>query len=86
MYIPPFKLAQMKKDAAALEKGSKKYQRLAWDALRKSINGLINKVNASNIKVGGWVGVCKCTKVPKPIICVLILNDLLILQRCSFCC
>ncbi len=55
VYIPPFKLAQMKKDAAALEKGSREYQRLAWDALRKSINGLINKVNASNIKVGGWV-------------------------------
>ena len=27
------------------------YQRLQWDQLRKSINGLINKVNTSNIKV-----------------------------------
>ncbi len=47
----------MKKDAAALEKGSREYQRMAWDALRKSINGLINKVNAGNIKVsgGGWM-------------------------------
>lgn len=26
------------------------YQRMTWDALRKSINGLVNKVNASNIK------------------------------------
>ncbi|KAF7152140.1 hypothetical protein RHSIM_Rhsim01G0194600 [Rhododendron simsii] len=26
------------------------YQRLTWDALRKSINGLVNKVNATNIK------------------------------------
>jgi len=25
------------------------YQRLNWDALRKSINGLVNKVNATNI-------------------------------------
>ena len=35
------------------------YQRMTWDALRKSINGLINKVNAANIKhilpeVRGW--------------------------------
>lgn len=27
------------------------YQRLTWDALRKSINGLINKVNVANIKL-----------------------------------
>ena len=25
------------------------YQRMAWEALKKSINGLINKVNVSNI-------------------------------------
>ena len=29
---------------------SAEYQRLTWDALRKSINGLVNKVNVSNIK------------------------------------
>lgn len=27
------------------------YQRLMWDALKKSINGLINKVNASNLQL-----------------------------------
>ena len=32
------------------DKSSDKYQRLTWDALRKSINGLINKVNTANIK------------------------------------
>ncbi|CAN6804278.1 unnamed protein product, partial [Brassica oleracea] len=32
------------------DKSSVEYQRLTWDALRKSINGLVNKVNASNIK------------------------------------
>eukprot|EP00271_Cylindrocystis_brebissonii_P023040 TRINITY_DN9221_c0_g1_i2.p1 TRINITY_DN9221_c0_g1~~TRINITY_DN9221_c0_g1_i2.p1 ORF type:complete len:726 (+),score=168.69 TRINITY_DN9221_c0_g1_i2:311-2488(+) len=48
VYIPPFKLAQMMKEAS--DKSSPEYQRMTWDALRKSINGLVNKVNASNIK------------------------------------
>ncbi|KAI8104902.1 hypothetical protein M9435_000079 [Picochlorum sp. BPE23] len=47
-YIPPFKLAQMMSDVT--DKESVEFQRLTWDALRKSINGLVNKVNASNIK------------------------------------
>lgn len=47
-YIPPFKLAAMLKEAQ--DKESPEYQRLTWDALRKSINGLVNKVNISNIK------------------------------------
>ncbi|KAF3946075.1 hypothetical protein CMV_027620 [Castanea mollissima] len=32
------------------DKSSVEYQRLTWDALRKSINGLVNKVNAANVK------------------------------------
>ncbi|EFN55449.1 hypothetical protein CHLNCDRAFT_52248 [Chlorella variabilis] len=48
VYIPPFKLAQMMAEAADRE--SAQYQRMTWDALRKSINGLVNKVNAANIK------------------------------------
>ncbi|XP_038720439.1 pre-mRNA-splicing factor CWC22 homolog [Tripterygium wilfordii] len=48
VYIPPFKLARMMKDIQ--DKSSNEYQRLTWDALRKSINGLVNKVNATNIK------------------------------------
>ncbi|GJP79460.1 hypothetical protein CLOP_g9693 [Closterium sp. NIES-67] len=47
-YIPPFKLARMLKEVS--DRSSAEYQRLTWDALRKSINGLVNKVNASNIK------------------------------------
>ncbi|OMO76110.1 MIF4G-like, type 3 [Corchorus capsularis] len=47
-YIPPFKLARMMKETH--DKSSVEYQRLTWDALRKSINGLVNKVNATNIK------------------------------------
>ena len=48
VYIPPFKLAQMRKEAGE-DKASEQFQRLSWDALRKSINGLINKVNTSNL-------------------------------------
>lgn len=48
VYIPPFKLAQMLREAK--DESSKEYQRLRWDALRKSINGLINKVNITNLK------------------------------------
>ncbi|XP_077253262.1 MIF4G domain-containing protein / MA3 domain-containing protein [Tasmannia lanceolata] len=48
VYIPPFKLARMMKDVE--DKSSVEYQRLTWDALRKSINGLVNKVNATNVK------------------------------------
>ncbi|KAI3917764.1 hypothetical protein MKW98_021526 [Papaver atlanticum] len=32
------------------DKSSPEYQRLSWNAFRKSINGLVNKVNATNIK------------------------------------
>ncbi|XP_073064711.1 uncharacterized protein [Primulina eburnea] len=48
VYIPPFKLARMMKDIE--DKSSIEYQRMTWDALRKSINGLVNKVNATNLK------------------------------------
>ncbi|KAK3195502.1 hypothetical protein Dsin_026812 [Dipteronia sinensis] len=48
VYIPPYKLARMMKEVD--DKASVEYQRLTWDALRKSINGLVNKVNATNIK------------------------------------
>lgn len=51
MYIPPFKLAQMMKEQGQKDKTTKEYQRMTWEALRKSINGLINKVNVSNIKM-----------------------------------
>ncbi|KAI5680737.1 hypothetical protein M9H77_01964 [Catharanthus roseus] len=52
VYIPPFKLARMMKEVQ--DKSSVEYQRMTWDALRKIINGLVNKVvnkvNATNIK------------------------------------
>lgn len=48
IYIPPFKLAKMMKKCE--DKTGQEYQRLTWDALRKSLNGIVNKVNASNIR------------------------------------
>ena len=48
-YIPPAKLRMMQKNIT--DKSSEAYQRLAWEALKKSINGLINKVNSPNIAV-----------------------------------
>ena len=36
--------------AEQTDKTSPEYQRMTWDALKKSINGLVNKVNSSNIK------------------------------------
>ncbi|KAK5171863.1 pre-mRNA-splicing factor cwc22 [Saxophila tyrrhenica] len=47
-YIPPARLRALQ--AQITDKTSKEYQRMAWEALKKSINGLINKVNSSNIK------------------------------------
>ena len=41
-------LARMMKKVQ--DKSSVEYQRLTWDALRKSINGVVNKVNAANVK------------------------------------
>ena len=47
-YVPPARLRALQ--AQITDKSSKEYQRMAWEALKKSINGLINKVNVSNIK------------------------------------
>ena len=49
MYIPPARLRAMQ-EAASLDKSSPEYQRLSWDALRKSITGIVNRVNITNIK------------------------------------
>jgi pre-mRNA-splicing factor CWC22 len=47
-YIPPARLRALQ--AQITDRTSNEYQRMAWEALKKSINGLINKVNISNIK------------------------------------
>ncbi|GER41124.1 pre-mRNA-splicing factor cwc22, partial [Striga asiatica] len=48
VYILPFMLARRMRDIQ--DKSSLDYQRMTWDALKKSINGLVNKLNATNIK------------------------------------
>jgi len=48
IYIPPFKLARM--HAESPEPSSAAGQRMEWERARKSIRGLVNKVNTSNIK------------------------------------
>ncbi|XP_066149574.1 pre-mRNA-splicing factor CWC22 homolog [Euwallacea fornicatus] len=48
-YIPSAKLRMMQ--AEITEKTSVAFQRLAWEALKKSIHGYINKVNISNIGI-----------------------------------
>lgn len=48
-YIPPAKLRMMQ--AEITDKNSMEFQRISWEALKKSINGLINKVNVTNIAI-----------------------------------
>ena len=51
VYMPPFKLAQLMAAEAAKDRTGAQFQRLTWDALRKSINALVNKVTKTNIKL-----------------------------------
>lgn len=49
--MPPYRAGEeLGRTLATDDKSSEAYQRLTWDALKKSLNGLINKVNESNIK------------------------------------
>lgn len=47
-YVPPARLRALQSQVT--DKASKEYQRMAWEALKKSINGLVNKINVGNIK------------------------------------
>ncbi|ORX58318.1 MIF4G-domain-containing protein [Hesseltinella vesiculosa] len=49
VYIPPHRLRQMQQNLN--DQATEEYQRMTWEALKKSINGLINKVNVANIKM-----------------------------------
>lgn len=49
VYVPPARLRAMQA-AASEDKASAEYQRLSWDALRKSLTGIVNRVNVNNIK------------------------------------
>lgn len=48
-YIPPAKLRMMQ--AEITDKSSEAYQRISWEALKKSIHGFINKINVDNIGI-----------------------------------
>ena len=48
-YIPPARLREMQKNIT--DKVTPEFQRMAWEALKKSIQGLINKTNTANIKM-----------------------------------
>ncbi|KAF9078513.1 hypothetical protein BDP27DRAFT_1412482 [Rhodocollybia butyracea] len=50
VYMPPARLRALQ-EAASSDKTSPEYQRLSWDALRKSITGIVNRVNINNIKL-----------------------------------
>lgn len=50
VYMPPARLRALQ-EAASKDKSSTEYQRLSWDALRKSITGIVNRVNVQNIKM-----------------------------------
>lgn len=48
-YLPPAKLRALQ--AQITDKSSAAYQRIAWEALKKSIHGFINKINVDNIGI-----------------------------------
>jgi pre-mRNA-splicing factor CWC22 len=50
VYMPPARLRALQAAAAGEDKASQGYQRLSWDALRKSITGIVNRVSIANIK------------------------------------
>jgi pre-mRNA-splicing factor CWC22 len=49
VYIPPFKMRKMLEELQNESKESEAHQKYMWEMLRKSINGIVNKVNVSNI-------------------------------------
>ena len=50
IYIPPHKLRAMQEEMLNANPQSEAHQRMMWQLLRKSINGIVNKVNIANIQ------------------------------------
>jgi pre-mRNA-splicing factor CWC22 len=48
LYVPPHRLPQLSAESG--DQSSLAYQKLTWELLRKSLNGLVNKINVSNLK------------------------------------
>ena len=49
VYVPPFKMRAMLEQMQQESTATEAHQKFMWEQLRKSINGIINKVNVSNI-------------------------------------
>jgi len=49
VYVPPFKMRAMLEELRKANAESEEHQKYMWEMLRKSINGIVNKVNTSNI-------------------------------------
>jgi pre-mRNA-splicing factor CWC22 len=49
VYVPPFKMRAMLEQLRAANTDTEEHQKYMWEMLRKSINGIVNKVNTSNI-------------------------------------
>lgn len=49
VYIPPFKLRKLLDGLKNEEQSTPEHQKYQWEVLRKSINGIVNKVNVTNI-------------------------------------
>lgn len=48
-YIPPARLSLLQRNLST-DSSSPAYQRVSWEALKKSITGLVNKANTSNLR------------------------------------
>ena len=49
VYIPPFKMREVLEQLRMASTETEEHQKYMWEMLRKSINGIVNKVNVSNI-------------------------------------
>lgn len=49
VYIPPFKLRKVLEGLKNQEQSTPEHQKYQWEILRKRINGIVNKVNVTNI-------------------------------------
>ena len=48
-YMPPHKLRELQ--AGIMDKSTEQYQRITWNALKKSLNGLVNKVHLEQFSI-----------------------------------
>ena len=49
VYVPPFKMKAMLDKLKQESEQTEAHQKYMWETLRKSINGIVNKVNVANI-------------------------------------